>query len=397
MPLLEQIAPLIESVPRDENRAVEVVNRLLNEALRRDASDLHLECKRDALVAKMRLDGRLHVAARIGLDLRSAVLTRLKVMSQLVIYQSSLPQDGRFEMEWQGTPIQCRVAFLPTLHGEKVVIRLPERGRARMELADLGMREDFLKGVEEVLEGAQGAVLLTGPSSSGKTTTIYAMLKALWRMRGEAANIATLEDPIEADLGVVSQTQVRAEQGLTFEKGLRTLLRQDPDVMMIGEMRDAATAHTGIEAALTGHLVISTIHSGRASGVFVRLLDMGVEPYLVASAVRAAIAQRLVRRLCAHCRIERPETPTAPFAGVEKSFGPGSCEACDGIGYKGRTGVFESIRMDDALSRLILDRAPESRLRDLLSRVGNFDMTADLAAKVREGATSVQEALLCLR
>jgi general secretion pathway protein E len=399
-PLQQQLHPLLEALAPGDNRVVEAVELLLREALRRRASDLHLECKRDDVLVKFRLDGRLHVAARLDRAFRDLFLTRLKVMAQLVIYQTFTPQDGRFEMEWEGRPIQCRVAFLPTLHGEKVVVRLPERRQAEMELQDLGMNDAVRARVERLLRRSQGAVVLTGPSSSGKTTTIYAMLKAIWRLRGESANIATLEDPIEADLGVVSQTQVRADQGMTFEQGLRTLLRQDPDVLMIGEVRDAVTAQIAIQAALTGHLVINTIHSGRASGVFARLLNMGVEPYLVASAVMGVIAQRLVRQLCPKCRAERSrpacEAPPAPLDKLERWWEPVGCAECEGIGYRGRTGVFEMLEMDEGLRDLVLARAPESRIRALLAAGGIPGLASDAAGKVSLGVTSPEEALMCL-
>jgi general secretion pathway protein E len=399
-PLQQQIHPLLGVLAPGDNRVVEAVELLLREALRRRASDLHLECKRDDVLVKFRLDGRLHVAARLDRAFRDLFLTRLKVMAQLVIYQTFTPQDGRFEMEWEGRPIQCRVAFLPTLHGEKVVVRLPERRQAEMELQDLGMNDAVRARVERLLRRSQGAVVLTGPSSSGKTTTIYAMLKAIWRLRGESANIATLEDPIEADLGVVSQTQVRADQGMTFEQGLRTLLRQDPDVLMIGEIRDATTAQIAIQAALTGHLVINTIHSGRASGVFARLLNMGVEPYLVASAVMGVIAQRLVRQLCPKCRAERSRppcgAPPAPLDALQRWWEPVGCAECEGIGYRGRTGVFEMLEMDEGLRDLVLARAPESRIRALLAAGGIPDLASDASGKVALGITSPEEVLMCL-
>jgi len=395
-PSLEaSVQPLLDAVPHDENRAVRMVDLLLREALRRAASDVHLECKRDVVLAKLRIDGQLHLAARIDRSMRDSLLTRLKVMAELVIYQTMTPQDGRIEIEWEGGRIQCRVAFLPTLHGEKVVVRLPERSQAEMELSDLGMGHEMLERVEQLVRRSQGAVFLTGPSSSGKTTTIYAMLKAIWRLRGEAANIATLEDPIEADLGVVSQTQVRPHQGMTFEQGLRTLLRQDPDVMMIGEVRDATTAQIAVQAALTGHLVISAVHSGRASGVFVRLVNMGVEPFLVASSVMAVIAQRLVRRLCPECR-KMATGPSPLLEELDRWWEPQGCAACDYIGYRGRVGVFEMLEVDEAIRELVMARAPESRFHDLLREIGAGDLAQDAAAKVAAGITSPEEILACL-
>jgi general secretion pathway protein E len=399
--LEQQLKPLLDAVPNTDNRAIDMVNLLLNEGLRRGASDVHLECKRECMLVKFRLDGRLHVAAHLGLALKPLLLTRLKVMAQLVIYQTMTPQDGRIEWPWEGRPLQLRVAFLPTLHGEKVVIRLPERQQAEMELTGLGMEDTLRTRVEKLLRRSQGAIFLTGPSSSGKTTTIYAMLKAIWKLRGEASNIATLEDPIEADLGVVSQTQVQAEQGMTFEQGLRTLLRQDPDVLMIGEVRDAVSAQIAVQAALTGHLVISTLHSGRASGVFTRLLNMGVEPYLVASAVTAALAQRLVRSLCPACKKEMAltagqETLPVPFDQLQHWQSPVGCAACDGLGYRGRSGIFEMLEVDEEMRDLVLARAPESRLRALLVERGEPDLAMDAARKVAQGVTSPEEALSSL-
>ncbi|HNY26150.1 MAG TPA: GspE/PulE family protein [Candidatus Sumerlaeota bacterium] len=398
--LARQIQPLIDALPRDDNRAVAAVDLLLREALARRASDLHLECKRDGMLVKMRLDGRLHVAARLGLDWRDALLTRLKVMARLIVYRTRTPQDGRLEVEWEGRPVPCRVSTLPTLHGEKVVVRLAESRQAEMNLRDLGMDEDLQDRVGRLLDASQGALLLTGPASSGKTTTIYAMLRAIHQRRGESANIVTLEDPIEADLGIVSQTQVEAEQGLTFESGLRSLLRQDPEVIMIGEIRDAATAQIAIQAALTGHLLISTVHSGRAPGVFVRLIHMGVEPFLAASAIRAVLAQRLVRRLCPDCRqprSSREQGPLpAPFDTLETWWEPQGCPRCASIGLQGRIALFETLEVDDPLRELILERAPEVRFRELLDAQGWEGLTRDAKAKIAHGLTSPQEAMLCL-
>jgi general secretion pathway protein E len=447
MALLDAVQAVVDAVPRDADRAVRVVDALLHEALAHEASDLHLESRRDGLLAKMRLDGRMHVAAWLGLELRDPVLTRLKVMARLVIYQSLAPQDGRFEVQWDGAPTDCRVAFLPTLHGEKVVVRLHTRRRATMALGDLGMSAGLQERVGALLQQSQGAIFLTGPSSSGKTTTIYAMLRELGRLRGDAANIVTLEDPIEADLETVSQTQVRPDQGMTFDQGLRTLLRQDPDVIMVGEVRDAPTAAIAVQAALTGHLVISTVHSGRASGVFARLLNMGIEPFLVASAVRAVVAQRLVRRLCPECRVERmagntgtedsgtgsaqtagpgnsgtgsarhlgpclsPNYLPALLAGVARWWEPAGCPACDGMGFRGRTGLFELLENDEGVSDLVLARAPESRIRAYMegsleqensgtensrSPHSVWTLPRDGAAKVAEGVTAPSEVLAVL-
>ena len=392
-----RLAPLIASIPQDADRAVRLVDLLLTEALCIGVSDIHLECRRDALLVKMRLDGRLHLAAQLGSTVRDAVLSRLKVMAKLVIYKSRLPQDGRLDYSWGGETVACRVAFLPSLHGEKVVIRLPDRRQAEMELADLGMREKMLGQVESLLQKNQGAILLTGPSSSGKTTTIYAMLKALSRLRGDSSNIVTLEDPIEADLGMVTQTQVETEQGMTFEQGLRTLLRQDPDVIMIGEIRDFPTAQIAIQAGLTGHLVISTLHCGRASSVFTRLVQMGIEPYMVAASIRAALAQRLVRKLCPACKVKNLERETMSGRGVPSSPGhcwkPVGCPECGGIGYRGRIGLFELIEMDEALRRMILSHVSESEIRAYLAESGVAGLEQDAADKAGQGWTSLEEAL----
>jgi len=398
--LARDIQPRVDALPRDDERAVAAVDLLLREALTRRASDLHLECNRDTLLVKMRLDGRLYVAARFGLDWRDALLTRLKVMARLIVYRTRTPQDGRLEIEWEGRPVPCRVSTLPTLHGEKVVVRLAESRQAEMDLPDLGMDEALQNRVGRLLDASQGALLLTGPASSGKTTTIYAMLRAIHRRRGEAANIVTLEDPIEADLGVVSQTQVEVEQGLTFESGLRSLLRQDPEVIMIGEIRDAATAQIAIQAALTGHLLISTVHSGRAPGVFVRLIHMGVEPFLAASAIRAVLAQRLVRRLCPDCRQPRSSREQGalpvPFDTLDTWWEPRGCPRCASIGLQGRIALFETLEVDDRLRELILERAPEIRFREHLAACGWEGLAQDARNKIAQGMISPQEALFRL-
>lgn len=396
MTLFDEVNARVHEIPAGGNRAVEIVDYLLRDSLKRGASDLHIECKRDEVLVKMRLDGRLYIACRLESEIRGLILTRLKVMAKLVIYQHLTPQDGRIEITEAERTYSCRVAFLPTLHGEKVVIRLPESRQAEMELIDLGMGDKMLGAIERQLKRSFGTILLTGPSSSGKTTTIYAMLKAIYRLRGEAANIMTLEDPIEADLGIVSQTQVRADQGLTFEQGLRSILRQDPEVIMIGEIRDAVTAHIAMQAGLTGHLVISTIHSGRASGVFARLLHIGIEPFLIASAVSAVIAQRLVRRLCPKCKIERNTGQSAPLASpfdkIVKWCEPGGCPACEETGFRGRTGAFELLEMTERLRDMILTRQAESVIRELLHESGNT-LERDLIAKVASGETAPEEAL----
>ncbi|MCX7718333.1 MAG: ATPase, T2SS/T4P/T4SS family [Candidatus Sumerlaeaceae bacterium] len=360
----------LEALRESDNWAVEAADLLLGAAFRSACSDLHLACVRDAVVVRGRRDGGFFALARIPAVRRDLLIARLKVLARVPAFIRHEPQDGR--IEWQppdaAGPILLRASFLPTIHGESIVIRFPEPSARLLDLGALGMSDAVLDAVEGLLARQEGTLMLTGPSSSGKTTTIYAMLSRLHERRGDRLNILTIEDPVERDLGFASQVQVSEPQGLTHERALRAALRQDPNVLMIGEVRDADTARVAIQAGMTGHLVISTLHAGRASRVFTRLLSMGVEPYLVASAMAGAVAQRLARRLCPACR--RVE-------GAAAEWTAGGCAECDFTGHRGRRGLFEAVIVTEELRGLILARATSSQIAAQAAREQVGDLVAE--------------------
>jgi general secretion pathway protein E len=396
-PAEEMLAREVAGVdPRNPDAAVILADRLIRRALDLRASDLHFHPQANALSVRIRVDGVLHPAARIPAELRELIITRLKVMAKLVVYQRQLPQDGRIHWTPEtpgiaapaGEPVLLRVSFLPTLHGEDVVVRLPEGASAALELSSLGMAETTLRRLDRLLDLEQGVVLLTGPSGCGKTTTIYAMLRAIHQRRGNAAHTLTLEDPIEQDLAFAGQVSIRTDQGLGWTTALRSVLRQDPNVILIGEIRDRETAEIAIQAGLTGHLVISTVHSGRCVGVLVRMVQMDIEPFLVASAITATLAQRLVRRLCPACRRHTPAPREAVvhfgLAEDEVLWSAPGCPECGGTGGRGRIGIFELLVLDTAVRERVMRRASESELQ--AAAFGARDaLLADALEKARAG------------
>lgn len=405
--------------PADPDAAVVLADLLITRALHYRASDIHLHPLAEGALTRFRIDGRVHLAARIPAALASPVITRLKVMAKLVVFQRALPQDGR--IQWQpgsasapekkpasatpvagsaaaaDRPITLRVAFLPTLHGEDVVVRLPEstRGEA-LRLDALGMDDTTLRRTRSLLDLDQGTFLLTGPGGSGKTTTIYALLRAIHEKRGHSSHILTLEDPIEQDLEFAGQVPIRPDQGLDWATALRSVLRHDPNVILIGEIRDRETAEIAVHAGLTGHLVISTVHSGRAVGVLTRLLHMDIEPFLVASSVTCAMAQRLVRRLCPACRREvRPDAELLRRLALAESgdtvfYAADGCAQCDSTGGRGRVGLFELLVLDAPFREAVMTRAPESRLQALAFPNGD-PLLADATQKARAGLIGVED------
>ncbi|MCB2156963.1 GspE/PulE family protein [bacterium] len=343
----------IDSIPCNDSWGVETVHLLLQESHDLGCSDLHLLSFRWGILARGRKDGGLIDLARIGRDRCQMLIARLKVLSRLPAYVRQEPQDGRIEWQIESDSLQhLRISFLPTIHGENVVVRFPEKGSRPAELATLGMSEEILNATRQLLLRREGTVLLTGPSGSGKTTTLYAMMQHLFDQDGDRLNFLTIEDPVECDLGFAGQVQVNEAQGLSFERALRAAVRQDPNVLLIGEIRDSETARIAIQAGMTGHLVLSTIHAGRVARVFTRLLSIGIEPYLIASALTGALAQRLLRELCPQCR------KTDPQSGAHIASG---CDHCNGTGYRGRRGVFELAIVDESLREAVLARStPEA-------------------------------------
>ena len=379
---------------------------LIAGALSTRASDIHFEPEQDLTRLRYRLDGLLHDVATIDKARYQRVLNRVKVLSKMKLNVTKAPQDGRFTIRQSNIDIEVRVSILPSEYGESIVMRLLDPRGIRAKLEDLGMRPDILTQVKELLARPQGTLLTTGPTGSGKTTTLYAFLNYL---NTPDMKIITVEDPIEYHITGINQTQVDPSKGYTFAGGLRAIVRQDPDIILIGEIRDLETASIALEAALTGHMVLSTIHTNDAAGTIPRLTDIGVKPETVAPAMTMAMGQRLLRRLCEHCKkkvsleaadMEKVEKGVSPIrerfklSDVGSStvfYGPTGCEECNGIGYKGRIGVYEVFEVTRAMSDLILKEASVDEIRDLAISEGMVTMLQDGYLKLIEGITSIDE------
>ncbi len=388
---IPQVADLLES--RDDAPVIRLINALFTQALREGASDIHIQPFETRSVVRLRIDGMLHDLLEPARALHAAIVSRVKIMAQLDIAEKRLPQDGRITLRVAGKPIDVRVSTIPTGHGERVVLRLLDKQAARLDLTRLGMKDDTLALVDRLIREPHGIILITGPTGSGKTTTLYA---ALSRLDAKSVNIMTVEDPIEYDLDGISQTQVNSRIDMSFARALRTMLRQDPDVVMIGEIRDLETAQIAVQASLTGHLVFATLHTNDAVSAVTRLIDMGVEPFLLASSLIGVGAQRLVRCLCPACR-----KPVAADAGQMRAlglrpangviYGPQGCAECSNTGYRGRTGIYELAMVDDALRRLIHERASEQQLREHVIAHGMRSLRHDGMRWVEQSVTSLEE------
>ncbi|HTZ38162.1 MAG TPA: GspE/PulE family protein [Stellaceae bacterium] len=362
-----------------EEPAIRYVNRLIGSAASQRASDIHIEASADRVTQRVRVDGLLRDLAPPPAGLHDNIVSRLKVMAGLNIAEKRLPQDGRFGVVVEGREIDLRISIVPTLHGESVVMRLLDRERAPLDLAELGYNAALRARLEALLALPSGMLLVTGPTGSGKTSTLYAALQLL---NTRERKILTIEDPVEYQLPGVNQIPVRPAIGLSFASLLRSLLRQDPDIMLVGEIRDLETARIAAQASLTGHLLLSTLHTNDAVGTIVRLIDMGLEDYLVAAVLKGVVAQRLVRCLCPACR--------APRGDHWRAVG---CEACAGTGYRGRTAIAELLLFDEALARLVVARAGERELREAARAAGMVELRSDGLAKAAAGITSVDEVL----
>jgi general secretion pathway protein E len=381
----------------DDAPAIRLINGIIADAARQGVSDIHIEPYETGLVVRMRMDGVLRETLRMPPHVAPVVVSRVKVMARLDIAERRLPQDGRISLTLGGKLIDVRVSTLPSRAGERVVLRILDKENAGIDLEMLGMTASVQRLFEGALAEPNGIVLVTGPTGSGKTTTLYAGLK---RLNDGTRNILTVEDPVEYGVDGVGQTQINPQVGLTFAAGLRAILRQDPDVVMVGEIRDRETADIAVQAALTGHLVLSTVHTNDAVGAITRLRDMKVEPFLIASTVRAVIAQRLVRRLCPDCR-EAVEASgsLAEALGLDGGtivYEPKGCPACAGSGYKGRVGLFEAVRVDEEIRRLVNAGAEETAIAAYAFQ--RQDTLAAAARRlVRAGTTSPEEALRVAR
>jgi general secretion pathway protein E len=370
---IPEVEDLLEA--RDDAPIIRMLNALLTQAVREGASDIHVEPFDSYSVVRYRVDGTLRDIVRPRRALHAALVSRIKIMANLDIAEKRLPQDGRIMLRLGGRPVDVRVSTLPTGHGERAVLRLLDKERGRLEPEKLGMAPDTLAALDRLVKQPHGIVLVTGPTGSGKTTTLYALLS---RLEAATTNIMTVEDPIEYDLEGIGQTQVNARIDMSFARALRAILRQDPDVIMIGEIRDLETAQIAVQASLTGHLVLATLHTNDSVSAVTRLLDMGIEPFLLSSSVLGILAQRLLRKLCPACK-------------------GGGCPRCSETGYLGRTGIYELLEIDGALRDAVHARESEQRLRELAREKGFRTLHEDGARWVDSGISSSEELLRVTR
>lgn len=387
---IPQAEDLLEQ--EDDAPVIRLINALLTQAIREDASDVHIETFPTTVIVRFRIDGVLREIVRLQRTLAPLLVSRIKVMSRLDIAEKRVPQDGRTTLRIGGRELDVRVSVMPTGEGERVVLRLLDKEASRLRLDHLGMKQSDVQHVRNIISSPHGIFLVTGPTGEGKTTTLYASLSEL---NTENVNILTVEDPVEYNLQGIGQTQVNTRTGMTFARGLRAMLRQDPDIVMVGEIRDLETAQIAIQASLTGHLVLSTLHTNTAVGTVVRLVDMGLEPYLLATSLTAVLSQRLVRVICTNCRVERGPTV------LEREFMRGidthyydtrGCDECGQTGYRGRTGIYELLLLDDQMRQKVHDRASEQELNHL-ARELYPSIREDGRDKVRRGITTVEEVM----
>jgi general secretion pathway protein E len=391
---LEEGGDLLDET--SEAPIIKLVNHVFGQAVKSQASDIHIEPYQQHLQVRFRLDGVLHNVLSPPRRLHAAIVSRIKVMARLDIAEKRLPQDGRMEVKIGERLVDVRVSCLPTAFGERVVLRLLEKSGKLLSLEEVGLTSAALAEMKKLLQLSHGIILVTGPTGSGKTTTLYA---ALSYINSPDRNILTIEDPIEYQLDGIGQMQVNPKINLTFASGLRSMVRQDPDVILVGEIRDRETADIAIHAALTGHLVFSTLHTNDAASAVTRLIDMDIEPFLVSSAVQAIIAQRLVRVLCPHCKEPyEPEEAQWTELGLEKdTLGPifraKGCEKCLETGYRGRTGIYEFLRMTESIKGLVLQTSDSNQIGRAARKEGMVSLREDGIQKVIEGKTTISEVL----
>ncbi len=384
----------------DDTPMIKLVNTMISQAVREGASDIHIEPDADVLRIRYRVDGILREVMTPPRNLQAGVVSRIKIMADLDIAEKRVPQDGRIQMKVGEKDVDIRLSTLPTIFGEKMVMRLLDKSSILLGLEDLGLTSDTLVKFEKMIRRPYGLLLVTGPTGSGKTTTLYA---ALNRISSIERNVITIEDPVEYQIKYINQVQVNLKTGVTFANGLRAILRQDPDVVMVGEIRDTETASIAIQAALTGHLVFSTLHTNDAAGAVARLLDMGAEPFLVASSLIGVVAQRLVRKICAHCKA--PFTPTPDLIkslnldklmnGKKESRlvkGAG-CQQCRNTGYSGRLGIYEILPIDEAIRNLVVAKSSSATIRNQAIQAGFAGLRLHGLAAALKGLTTLEEVL----
>ena len=388
---------LLES--EDDAPIIKLINAMLGEAIKEGASDIHIETFENQLVVRFRVDGVLREILRPNRKMASMLVSRIKVMAKLDIAEKRVPQDGRITLRIAGRAVDVRVSTMPSSHGERVVLRLLDKNNARLDLQDLGMTATNRKYFSNLIRKPHGIILVTGPTGSGKSTTLYAGLSEI---NSKDRNILTVEDPIEFDLQGIGQTQVNPRVDMTFARGLRAILRQDPDVVMVGEIRDLETAQIGVQASLTGHLVLSTLHTNTAAGAITRLEDMGIEPFLLSSSLLAVLSQRLVRTLCPDCKVPHaPNEQECAILGISAGsetqiYGPTGCAACNQTGYRGRTGIHEMLVVDEEIRNLVHNGHGEQAIEKYI-RQSTPSIRQDGCNKVMQGITSLEEVLRVTR
>tara|TARA_R110002072_G_scaffold11196_1_gene50829 strand:+ start:43313 stop:44794 length:1482 start_codon:yes stop_codon:yes gene_type:complete len=395
------LTALVDDIPRnsdllsdtDNAPVIRLINAVLSQAVREQASDVHIEPFEHRVSVRFRVDGVLRDVLSPKAELGPVLVSRLKVMARLDIAEKRLPQDGRISVRLAGHVVDIRVSTIPSSFGERVVLRLLDQAAGQLQLEQLQMPADIHQKFAAALARPHGIILVTGPTGSGKTTTLYAGLQ---HINNRQRNILTIEDPVEYILPGIGQTQVNAKVDMTFARGLRAILRQDPDVVMVGEIRDQETAAIAVQASLTGHLVLSTLHTNTAVGAVTRLQDMGIEPFLLSSSIELVLSQRLVRKLCQHCRqavtVDQAEQQRFGFAPDTVIYRAAGCEHCNNTGYRGRTGIYEVVEVDDDLRRMIHDGAGE---QDMLSHIRQHSPAIDEHGRQRvvDGETSLEEVL----
>jgi general secretion pathway protein E len=388
---LEETGDLLDS--EDDAPIIRLLNAILAESLKENASDIHIEpYERESLV-RFRLDGVLSTVLKPSAQITPLLTSRIKVMSKLDIAEKRLPQDGRMSVKLGGRSIDLRISTMPSSHGERVVMRLLDKDAGKLQVDDLGMPEETSAQLDDLIRRPHGIILVTGPTGSGKTTTLYAGLQQMDR---QGRNIMTVEDPVEYDLPGISQTQINLRAGMTFARGLKAILRQDPDVILIGEIRDGETAEIATQSSLTGHLVLSTLHTNTAAGAITRLQDLGVDSFLLASTIRGILSQRLLRKLCHHCR--QPSEPNEfnrqllKLESGEKIYDAAGCEKCNSTGYSGRQALFELVSVDASLQTLIHENAGEIELEAKIRQQVPSIRQAGFGL-VKDGLTTIEEVL----
>ena len=388
---LSQPADLLETA--DDAPIIKLINALLAEAIRENASDIHIDVYENRMVVRMRVDGVMREMLQPPRSLASLIISRIKIMAKLDISEKRLPMDGRISLRIANRPVDVRVSTMPAGYGERVVLRLLDKQAGRLKLEEIGMETDMVSDIEELINRPHGILLVTGPTGSGKTTTLYA---ALTRLNNQQRNIMTIEDPIEYYLDGIAQSQVNGKVEFSFARGLRAILRQDPDVVMVGEIRDPETVQIAIQASLTGHLVLSTLHTNSAVGAITRLMDMGTEPFLLSSSLVGVLAQRLIRTLCPACKqAYEPDQAECDVLGIDKPqtiYRAVGCDACGNSGYRGRTSIHELVKIEDDIRHLIHDNAAQHELEQrVFSRTLNLRQCG--YQKVLAGITSMEEVI----